>query len=106
MMELRAGQNETAKWFPQVTSLQGQEARRSVEPSVFWCVRSTAARTDKTFRETMEGRNNSIVLASTNLSKLVDIENIMGKVLYNGTLREIVGVTRSIDGIVVYIALA
>ena len=105
-MELRAGQNETAKWFPQVTSVQGQEARRSVDPSVFWCVRSTAARTDKTFRDAMEGRNNSVVLASTNLSKLADIENKMGKVLYNGTLREIVAVTRSIDGVVAYIALA
>ena len=105
-MELRAGQNETAKWYPQVTSMQGQEARRSVDPSVFWCVRSTAARTDKTFRDAMEGRNNSVVLASTNLSKLADIENKMGKVLYNGTLREIVAVTRSIDGAVVYIALA
>lgn len=105
MMELRAGQNETAKWFPQIASLDGQEARAFVEPSVFWCVRSTAARTDRTFREGVQSHAGSIVLASTNVSKLANVENIMGKVLYQGVLRDIVSVTRSIDGKVVYLAL-
>lgn len=105
-MELRAGQNATAKWYAQTVSVQGQEARRSVEPSVFWCVRSSVSKTDKAFRESVETHVGSIVLASTNLSKLVDIEHKMGKVLYDGVMREIVGVTRSIDGTVVYIALA
>lgn len=105
-MELRAGQNETAKWFASIPSVQGQESRVSVEPSVFWCSRSTAARTDRTFRESVESHSHSIVLASTNLSKLTDIERKMGKVLYKGDLLEIVSVTRSIDGMVVYIALA
>ena len=104
-MELRAGQNETAKWFPQVASLNGQEARASVEPHVFWCVRSTAARTDRAFRDGVQAHAGSIVLASTNLSKLVNVEHEMGKVLYQGVLRDIVSVTRSIDNLVVYLAL-
>ena len=104
-MELRAGQNETAKWFPQVTDKQGQEAREEVEPRVFWCVRSAATRTDRAFRESVQGLSKSIVLASTNLSKLTDIENVMGKVLYKGTQYNIASVTRSLDGLVVYLAL-
>jgi len=104
-MELRAGQNETAKWFPQIASVQGQEARASVEPYVFWCIKTNASKTDRAFRDSVQQHSHSIVLASTNLSKLTNIENIMGKVLYKGTLYEIFSVSRSIDDSVVYLAL-
>ena len=105
MAEMRAGQPLTLKWYPIVATVDGEERRSSSQSTDFWAKQSSPSQATREFRTAIEGVKYSVVLASTNLSKLDGIEHGC-KVLYKEALRNVEQV--SIDDIrgVAYIALS
>lgn len=74
-MESRAGQRFDAVRYPQITSEAGEERRYGSKGITFWCTELTVKRTSRAFRDGLEGKNFTIILGSTNCSKLKGLEN-------------------------------
>lgn len=95
--EIRSGQNETAIFYPVITTLDGEEKRYSALGSSFWCKETQASQTTKEFRDGIEGKAFSCIIASTNVSKIreVSIDSQLysiedgGQVEYDHSLRTI-----------------
>jgi hypothetical protein len=89
--ECRAGQTETATWHRMITTNEGEESRSTQQPVDFWCSSVGASKTGKTFRDGLEGKQYSAVIVSTNVSKLMGIEE-GAQVDYRGARRNVVAV--------------
>jgi len=103
--ENKAGQPYTAKWYYPIASEKGQEQRMTTIPSVFWCAQITAEKSSRSFRDGLQGATYSAVLQTTNVSKLVGIRELGGKILYDGGLRNIVYSELSVDKRIYTIAI-
>ncbi len=105
MAEMRAGQPLTLKWYENVDTLDGEQRRASSLGTEFWAKQSEPSQATREFRSAIEGVKYSVVIASTNLSKLEGIEKGC-KVLYKSSLRNVETVT--INGVkgVAFIALS
>lgn len=75
MIENRAGQPFTAIWFPAIVTKDGQERNYDVEGKSFWCTKTSPQRCSRQFRNNIEGKTITMVLGSTNVSKLKGIED-------------------------------
>ena len=104
-IENKAGQNETAKWYKPILSTNGEERRFANDGIAFWCVKSTQGRTDKAFRDGIQGKKFTCVIATTNLSKINGIDEQGGRVLYNGSLRQVSYAQLNENGSAMFIAL-
>jgi len=74
MIENRAGQPFVATWHSQVVSENGQKRSYDLEGTTFWCAPVSASKCSRSFRNNIEGKSISMVLGSTNVSKLSGIE--------------------------------
>jgi len=88
-LESRAGQNETASWAKQATTKDGQERRGVFEDIEFWCAPTAAEKTTRSFRDGLESKQYSVIIVSTNVSKLVGIQE-GAHVTYKGGRRTVV----------------
>lgn len=75
MIENRAGQPDNAVWYPNIVSESGEQNNTSIEGVKFWCAQTQAQRCSRQFRANIEGKTISLVLGSTNVSKLKGIED-------------------------------
>ena len=75
MNESRAGQPFDAKWYPQIVREKCEERRYATKGVEFWCIEVGVKRTSRTFRDGLEGKNVSLILGSTNVSKLSGLED-------------------------------
>ena len=73
-MENKAGQPFNAIWYEQIVSDDGQIVGYDLEGTEFWCTKTSASRTSKQFRSGIEGKTVNMILGSTNVSKLIGIE--------------------------------
>jgi len=89
MNEIRAGQPETATWYPTITTDGGEERRTDTEGVSFWCQEIQPEKTSRAFRDGIEGKTCSVVIASTNISKIQGIQD-GAKVDYAGKRRTVV----------------
>lgn len=105
MAEMRAGQPLTLKWYPSVDTVDGEQRRNSSLGTEFWARQTSPSQSTREFRNAIEGVKYSVVIASTNISKLEGIEKGC-KVLYKSALRNVESV--QIDDLkgVAYIALS
>lgn len=71
--EIRSNQPDMAVFYPPVLTLEGEEKRYSALGSSFWCKEIQAKQTSKEFREAIESLSYSLIIGSTNISKLRDV---------------------------------
>jgi len=69
-----AGQPCKATWYEQVISEDGQIKNYNQEGEEFFCTVVQPERTSRTFRTNIESKSVNLILGSTNISKLVGIE--------------------------------
>lgn len=74
MHENRAGQPYDATWHKAVVTEDGSKKNYEKEGTKFWCVPTQAQRCSRQFRTNIEGKTISMILGSTNVSKLKGIE--------------------------------
>ncbi|MDD5292854.1 MAG: hypothetical protein PHW40_00910 [Candidatus Izemoplasmatales bacterium] len=87
--ESPAGQPYTASWYPELTVKDGEERRYSSTPTSFWCAELQPGQISKQFRDGIEGKTYSCIIASTNASKLEGIEE-GAQIDYDGGRRRVV----------------
>jgi hypothetical protein len=89
MVENRAGQPFTASWHLQVTSDDGEKRKYDLEGTKFWCAPTQAKRCSRSFRSNIEGKQITLILGSTNVSKLkgIDRENDIMVIFKNSKYR-------------------
>jgi hypothetical protein len=75
MIENRAGQPYTATWHKQVVSGDKSIRNFELEGTSFWCAPTQAKRCSRSFRSNIEGKQITLILGSTNVSKLKGIED-------------------------------
>jgi len=89
MVENRAGQPETGRWYAQIVSEEGEERRFSTKGIDFWCAEIQASKTTRTFRDGLESKTYSVILGSTNVSKLISIKD-GAQVDYRGNRHKVI----------------
>lgn len=102
---MRAGQPLTLTWYENVDTVDGEQRRSSSIGTEFWAKQSTPSQATREFRGAIEGVKYSVILASTNLSKLEGLEQGC-QVLYKSALRQVEQVTFDDIKGVAYIALS
>jgi hypothetical protein len=90
--ESPAGQPYKASWYPEIVVKDGEEKRYSSTPTEFWCAELQPGQTSKQFRDSIEGRIYTCIIASTNMSKLDGIKE-GAQVDYDGARRRVVYAT-------------
>jgi hypothetical protein len=86
--ESPAGQPYKAAWYPEIVVKDGEEKRYSTTPTEFWCMELEPARTSKQFRDGIEGKAYTCIIASTNVSKLEGVKE-GAQVDYDGAKRKV-----------------
>lgn len=81
--EDRGGQPFEATWYARTPSESGEELRADSTGMTFWCMETQGKGTSRAFYQQIQGTSYSLILQSTNLSKLQGIEDGL-KVDYNG----------------------
>lgn len=100
-----SGQPYTATWYPQITTEDGQERRYSSTGVSFWCMETQPNKTTRAFRDALESKNYSAILASTNISKLKGIKD-GAKILYDGAKRTVIQVDYDKGRHIYYLAIS
>ena len=105
MAEMRAGQPLNLRWYPNIDTVDGEQRRGILQRYRFLGKQSSPSQATREFRSGLEGVKYSVVIVSTNLSKLEGIEKGC-KVLYKEAKRNVENVT--IDDLkgIAYIALS
>ena len=104
-IENKAGQRDTATWYKPIVSNGGEERRFEQNGTGFWCAKTSVYRTDRAFRDGIEGKRVSVTLASTNMSKIGGIDNLGGQVLFEGHMHSVLYAHVNENGTAYYIAL-
>jgi hypothetical protein len=100
----RAGQPYKALWYKTVQTYDGEQQNATMLGVWFQCAKTQATRTSKAFRDGLEGKTFSCVIATTDKAKVKDIETIGGKIQFDGSVRLIAYAEQDVNG-VTYIAL-
>lgn len=100
----RSGQPYAAVWHRQVIIQDGEQQRSTIKGQPFYCAITDAGRTSRAFRDGIQGRTITKVIASTNVDCLANIEEDLGTITLQGNKRNIAYATIDQSGIV-YIGL-
>jgi hypothetical protein len=100
----RAGQPYKALWYKTVQTYDGEQQNATTLGIWFQCAKTQATRTSRSFRDGIEGKSFSCVIATTDTAKLKDIETIGGKIQFDGSMRLIAYAEMDINN-VLFIAL-
>ena len=100
----RSGQPYSAVWHREVILVDGESRTTTIKGQPFYCAVTDAGRTSRSFRDGIQGRTITKVLASSNVDCLQGIEDEGGTVLFQGNKRNIAYATIDQNGIV-YIGL-
>jgi len=85
---MRAGQSESASWSKPILSADGEQKRTSEVGVLFNCKEMQAAQTSKYFRDALEAKTYSCIIATTDPA-ISGIESMGGAVLYKKARRQV-----------------
>lgn len=97
VVEIRSGQASIATWHKPIHGLNNESLRYDVDGVTFWCAEAAVSNTSKSFRDGIQGKDVSVILVSSNVSKLEGVDSALGAVVYKGARRLIVSAAYDSD---------
>jgi len=85
---MRAGQSESASWSKPILSADGEQKRTSEVGVLFNCKEMMPGQTSKSFRDAIEAKTYSCIIATTN-PMVKGIESMGGAVVYKKARRQV-----------------